>query len=237
MKKYTSILFDLDDTIFDFTKGEDVALTIVCEKYSSSLIAEEIKKTYRKINKRLWDAFENNKVSKEYLINNRFALTFAELGIEVDGFEVAKEYQTLLGKQCQLLPGAEKTLQTFKEAQIDLYAVTNGYVETQKSRIALANISHYFKAIYISEQTGSKKPERAFFSYVFEHSPEINIQHSILIGDSISSDIQGGINIGMDCCWYNRHQSNETPNATFIVQNHKQLLQVFQNQVKEGAIL
>lgn len=231
MKNYSSLLFDLDDTIFDFTTGEDVALTEICEKYSECLEVELIKNTYRKINKGLWDAFEKNKVSKDYLINNRFALTFSELGIEVDGLQVAKEYQQLLGKQCQLLPDAENTLKTFKEAGIELYAVTNGYEKTQQSRIAFSEIGHYFKAIYISEQTGSKKPEIEFFNYVFEHSPEINKNEAMIIGDSISSDIQGGINIGMDRCWYDRHLTGDQPDATIIVQNHKQLLQVFQKQV------
>ncbi|VEI07377.1 YjjG family noncanonical pyrimidine nucleotidase [Kurthia zopfii] len=237
MKKYRALLFDLDDTIFDFTTGEEVALTEVCEKYISISDIEQIKNTYRKINKKLWHDFENNEISKDYLINNRFSLTFAQLGMEVDGLAVAQEYQQLLGKQCQLLPEAENTLKTLQDAGFDLYAVTNGYEITQKSRIALAQIGHYFKAIYISEQTGSKKPEIAFFDYVFEHSQEINKTEAMIIGDSISSDIQGGLNIGIDRVWYNRHLTDDQPDATYIVQNHKQLLQVFQKQVKEGAIL
>ncbi|MGL6033315.1 MAG: YjjG family noncanonical pyrimidine nucleotidase [Kurthia gibsonii] len=226
MKTYHYLLFDLDDTLFDFQLAEKEALTRIMRELAPEDNQQQLIQTYRKINQRLWAQYERGEISKNTIIHTRFALTFKEFGKEIDGERAAKHYQQYLGEGTQLLDGALETLKLCKSLGYRMYALTNGLEKTQNSRLDGSGIRSYFDAIYISEQTGSQKPQTAFFDYVFAHSTEIIPTEALMIGDSLSSDIQGAQNIGIDSCWYNGANKEAAHQATYVVHNQKELHQL-----------
>lgn len=226
MKTYQYLLFDLDDTLFDFQLAEKEALTRIMYELAPEDDQQQLIQTYAKINHHLWAQYERGEISKDAIIDTRFSLTFQEFGKEIDGEKAAMHYQQYLGEGTQLLDGALDTLKLCKALGYRMYALTNGLERTQNSRLDGSGIRSYFDAIYISEQTGSQKPQKAFFDYVFTHSPEIRPSEALMIGDSLSSDIQGAINSQLDSCWYNVMQSHVSYEATYMVQNQQQLQQL-----------
>lgn len=220
MEKYKYLLIDLDDTIFDFQIAEHKALQRLFNKYAPENDVEELSNTYKKINHELWGKYEKGEMKKDEIIKSRFSLTFSKLGLTLDGELAAISYQQFLGEGYDLLPNALETLSKLKSAGYLMYAATNGLERTQRSRIAGSAIEPFFKAVYISEQTGSQKPNPAFFDYVFNQSPEIVRSETLMIGDSISSDIAGGIAAGIDTCWFNVHGQSIKSGAMYEVRNH-----------------
>lgn len=226
MKTYHYLLFDLDDTLFDFQLAEKEALTRIMRELAPEDDQQQLIQTYTKINHHLWSEYERGEISKDTIIHTRFTLTFKEFGKEIDGEEAAFHYQQYLGEGTQLLDGALETLELCKSLGYRMYALTNGLEKTQNSRLDGSGIRSYFDAIYISEQTGSQKPQTAFFDYVFAHSTEIVPAEALMIGDSLSSDILGALNSGIDSCWYNGAYKEIVHTATHMVHNQKELQQL-----------
>ncbi|MBQ0139812.1 MAG: YjjG family noncanonical pyrimidine nucleotidase [Kurthia sp.] len=230
MKQYNHLLFDLDDTILDFQATQFRAINRIIKVYAPQIDEEIFNTTYNEINHHLWAKYENGEIMKNDIITKRFALTFEKLAIDADGQLAAKDYQKFLSEGYDLLPHAIETLKQVKQAGYCLYVVSNGELHTQMSRLAGAKLTHYFDAVYISEQTGSQKPNKKFFEYVFANSPEIEKSKALMIGDSITSDIQGAKNSGLDSCWFNVFETKQKSNATFEVMNHKQLQKLLLEQ-------
>lgn len=230
MKQYDYLLFDLDDTIFDFQAAQKKALDRIIQGYVPQIDEAVFRTVYNKINRHLWSEYENGKIMKSYIMLNRFTLTFKELAVIADGETAALDYQKYLSEGYDLLPGALESLKQLKKEGYPMYVVSNGEFHTQMSRLAGADITQYFEAIYISEQTGSQKPNTKFFDYVFTHSPEIEKTKTLIIGDSISSDIKGAQNYGLDSCWFNVFQEQQTSGATYEVSNHQQLQNLLINK-------
>ncbi len=199
--KYKTLLFDADMTLFNFKAAEAIALKQVLENHGYPA-TEEIIALYSKINDGLWKAFERGEISRETLLSERFTRLFKELGTDGDGETANKEYLYNLGSQTILLDGAEELCKTLAK-DYDLYIITNGVTETQKRRFAASAIYPYFKGIFVSEETGSQKPHRAYFDYVSSSIPDWHAESTLVVGDSLTSDIQGAINYGLDSCWYN----------------------------------
>src|SRR5690606_32564259 len=109
-----------------------------------------------------------------------------------------------------------------------LYIVTNGVPETQYKRLKNAKLDHYFKHIFVSVEIGYQKPMKEFFDYVFERIPDVKLEETLIIGDSLSSDIQGGINAGIDTCWFNRNRKqNQSPfKPTYEIHDLKELYSI-----------
>lgn len=209
MKKYTHLLFDVDNTILNFDAAEEVALAKVLSKYGPTLDQESLHATYQKINRSMWRAFERGEMTREYLLDTRFFETFYIYDITVDGMALAAEYQALLAEGHEQVEGAKQVLEALRD--IPKYVVTNGVGSTQHRRLKDSDFAQYFEAIYVSEELGYHKPQREFFDIVFAESPEIIPETTLMIGDSLTSDIQGGIIAGLDTCWFNFHQTaNDT---------------------------
>ncbi|HIX42306.1 haloacid dehalogenase [Kurthia sp. 3B1D] len=209
MKKYTHLLFDVDNTILNFDAAEEVALAKILSKYGPTLDQESLHATYQKINRSMWHAFERGEMTREYLLDTRFFETFYIYDIMVDGVALAAEYQALLAEGHEQVEGAKQVLEAL--CDIPKYVVTNGVGSTQHRRLKDSDFTQYFEAIYVSEELGYHKPQREFFDIVFAESPEIIPETTLMIGDSLTSDIQGGIVAGLDTCWFNfHHTANDT---------------------------
>lgn len=223
--KYKYLLFDLDHTLLDFDVAEDIALTQLLEEEGVEDI-QTYKDYYVPMNKLLWKDLELKKITKNELVNTRFAKLFAHFGIEKDGAYLAERYQFFLSKQGQIFPGVEDLLKNLIHQGYELCAATNGITYIQTGRLEQSGIAPYFKEIFISEQLHTQKPDAAFYEKIGARIPNFDKKYALMIGDSLSADIQGGNNAGIDTIWYNPHHlENKTlAKPTYEVDSYQALL-------------
>ena len=196
-----ALFFDADDTLLDFKDAEREALALLFKNHGY-MLTEERRQSYHEMNDRLWKSYEKGEITREYLLSVRFSSFFASLGVKVNGPEMESEYRGYLAQGCRLIDGArEVCAELSKEHR--MFIVTNGVSQTQRSRLRAAGIANLFEEVFISSEIGWQKPRKEFFDCVFERLPGILRAQSLIIGDSLSSDIQGGVNAGMFTCWYN----------------------------------
>ncbi|PEX85316.1 YjjG family noncanonical pyrimidine nucleotidase [Bacillus cereus] len=216
MKKYKTLLFDVDDTLLDFQKAEKVALRMLFKEKGMPLTSE-IEAHYKKVNKSLWDAFEEGKINRDEVVNTRFSILFKEYGKEVDGILFENNYRSYLEVGNQLMQGALEFINQI-QGRYDLYIVTNGVSKTQEKRLRNAGLHSLFKDIFVSEDTGFQKPMKEYFDYVLERIPNFASEEGLIIGDSLSADIKGGYVAGIDTCWFNPEKK---PNDSGIVPTYE----------------
>ena len=226
MKKYKYLLFDVDGTLLDFNKAEEQALINTFQKYNI-VLTEQMNQRYEQINKQLWKDFENGLIDKKTIVYTRFVQLFQEFGIDEDGIAFEDDYQDALGEGYFLLPHARDILEKLYQ-KYPLYVVTNGVSKTQYSRLKGTRIDQYFQDIFVSEDIGYQKPAKEYFDYCFHKIKDIKLDQTLIIGDSLSSDIQGGINAGIDTCWYNpQHlKKPQDMNITYEIHDLRELFQI-----------
>lgn len=222
---YTFLLFDLDRTLLDFESAEDTALTQMLEDMNFQNI-QTFKDYYKPMNQGLWKDLEQKKLTKQELVDSRFAIGFAHFGITVDGAEMALRYQDYISLQGQSFPGAEDLLEQLEEAGYQLYAATNGVTAIQEGRLVHSTIASYFKEVFISEQLQTQKPDPDFFEKVGQRIPGFRKEKTLMIGDSLSADIAGGNAAGIDTVWYNpEHLENASQvMPTYEVDSYSKIL-------------
>lgn len=198
-----NVFLDLDDTILDFQKGERKALIKTFDQIGIP-IDEEIIKRYVEINLECWRALERGEMTKAEVLVGRFSRLFREMNIDFSPVEAQDIYENLLSLEHDFLPGAEKLLDDFaKSKKYTLYMATNGTPQVQIPRISDTGVGKYFKEIFISEKVGYAKPNPQFFKKCFEKIEDFKPEETIIVGDSLSSDIKGGLNSGILTCHYN----------------------------------
>ena len=225
--KYKFLLFDLDHTLLDFDAAEDIALSQLL-KEEGVVDIQAYKDYYVPMNKSLWKDLEQKKITKAELINTRFAKLFAHFGIEKDGAYLAERYQFFLSKQGHTFPGVEDLLKKLISKGYELYAATNGITYIQTGRLEQSVIAPFFKEIFISEQLHTQKPDAEFYEKIGARIPNFDKNQTLMIGDSLSADIQGGNNAGIDTIWYNPHHLENKTQAqpTYEVDSYQALLEI-----------
>jgi len=224
---YKFLLFDLDHTLLDFDAAEDVALSHLLKEEGVKDI-QAYKDYYVPMNKTLWKDLELKKITKQELVNTRFSRLFAHFGIEKDGAYLAERYQFFLSKQGQIFPGVEDLLKKLIHQGYELYAATNGITYIQTGRLEQSGIAPFFKEIFISEQLHTQKPDAAFYEKIGTRISNFDKHHALMIGDSLSADIQGGNNAGIDTVWYNPYHldNNTQAQPTYEVDSYQALLEI-----------
>lgn len=227
MKNYKTLLFDVDDTLLDFAATEKLALRLLFADQGTLPLTMEIEADYKRINLRLWESFEDGQISRDELVNTRFALLFQEYGQQVDGALLEKKYRSFLDEGHQLIDGALELIKALHQ-HFDLYIVTNGVSRTQYKRLRDSGLNPYFKGIFVSEDTGYQKPMKEFFDYVFDRIPHFSADQGLIIGDTLKSDIKGGQLAGLDTCWMNPAMKlNETEIIpTYEIRKLEELYQI-----------
>ena len=198
------VFLDLDDTILDFAGGEAKALSATLSAFGVAP-TPEILQRYHLINIQHWEMLEKGLLTRPQVLVKRFETLFTELGLSLSGEEVNKTYGYQLSLQHDLLPGAEALLDTLYP-RYALYLASNGNLSTQNRRLADAGLRHWFQGVFISEELGSNKPSPVFFEKCFAAIPDFRREEAVMVGDSLSSDIQGGRDAGLRTVWFNPHR-------------------------------
>lgn len=215
--KYTTVLFDADNTLLDFDKAENVALKKVMADYALP-ITEENCKTYSAINDALWKKFEKGEIEKEHIKTTRFKEFFEFLKVEknYNPLEVNNTYISYLRDGAYTIDGAAELCRSLKNKGYTLYIITNGIATTQIRRLKLSGLSSFIDDVFISETIGFQKPKKEYFDFVLKGIKEKDKTKVIVIGDSLSSDIKGAQNAELDYIWYN-HNKLPVPQELFAV--------------------
>lgn len=203
------LLLDLDNTLLDFDWAEEGALSRTLKMYGIEPTAAIVKR-YNEINIRQWELLEEGKLTRPQVLVGRFEILFEEQGIVCDGAAVAKTYEMELGVGHRFIEGAEALLDDLY-GKCDMYIVSNGCASVQAGRLASSGISRYFRDIFISENIGFDKPGADFFNYCFARIEGFSKDRCLIVGDSLTSDIRGGMNMGIKSCWFNPHGKKPRP--------------------------
>ena len=200
------LFLDLDDTILDFQKAEHIAISKTLAEFGLPGDAEVLRR-YSVINKAHWEALERKEMTRDEVVVGRFRVLFREYGIDVDARRVADRYEENLSVGHWFLPGAPEALERLSR-RYKLYLASNGTARVQAERLKSANISHYFQQIFVSQEIGANKPDILYFQRCFDRIPGFDPARAMMVGDSLTSDILGGIRAGIATCWVNPHHKD-----------------------------
>lgn len=227
MMTYKNILIDFDDTIVDFYDAEETAFYNMTKHYHHFPTKQDFLH-FRKVNQQHWEAFQRNELTKEQVLSQRFINYFNDYQIEVVGEEADEIYRDELAKApLKFFNYTIETINQLKENH-SLYIVTNGVTVTQQRRIAQTNFNEIFDGIFISEQTGYQKPMPEFFDYIFNEIGHVDRDDTIIVGDSLTSDVLGGLNANIKTCWFNYRERNNDSNIQphFEIKNLSELINI-----------
>jgi len=201
LKRYKWLLFDADDTLFDYGKAEAGALRLTFEQLGVRFDLAYLP-VYQRINRQIWQDFEQGEISAEALRTRRFELLFEAIDVSMDPEQFSAAYLPNLATQSELTEGALEVVQAL-HGKYGLAIITNGLRDVQRPRLAQSAICSYVADIIISEEVGAVKPERAIFDAAFQRMGYPGKDEVLLVGDSLTSDIAGGSAYGIDTCWFN----------------------------------
>lgn len=229
--KYDVLLFDLDDTLFDFGETEKHALDNSFRAFSLPNGLTEYRASYKEISKGLWNDLEQGRISLSDLKVERFKRLFHQHQLLHSPEDFGQIYIENLGREVHMFEGVQEMLINLSSCR--LVILTNGFQDVQHARIAMSPLNHIFEAIFTSEESGYQKPQKEIFNYVFEKLGISNKSNVLMIGDSLTSDILGGNNFGIDTCWFNPQNIENVTNIkpTYEISNYEELQQIVNQTV------
>lgn len=233
MKKYEFLLFDADNTLLDFDENERVSLLDTFEHFGLPC-TEEVLGLYHEINIMYWEMLSRKEIERDALLIKRFETLFERVGIKADPVATENHYRTNLGNGCQIMAGAMEVLKELKK-DYKLYVITNGVAKTQHNRLEKSGLAELMEDIFISDEIGYNKPDKEFFEYVESHIPCFEHEKALVIGDSLFSDIRGGVEFGLDTCYLNIYHKQNTSEIipTYEIQDIVELPKLLENTAKE----
>ena len=200
--KYEVILFDADETLFDFKKSERESFKNAMLEFGISYDEAYHLPIYQEINTAIWQEFEQGLITQKALKIERFKRLSHHLDINFDENLFAESYMRSLADASFLYDGSIEFIKHLHR-NYRLSIITNGLTSVQETRIKKSVIAQYFEDIVISEEIGVAKPNPEIFEHALKNINHIDKSKVLMVGDSLTSDIQGGINFGIDTCWYN----------------------------------
>ena len=225
MAKYKYLLWDVDGTILNFELSERAAIRSLFDRFKLGYCSDEMLMYYSQINKRYWQLMESGKIKKDKMLVERFVEFFSYKGINADiAAEFNKEYQIAL---CDTIVFNDDAIDIIKHQKktCKIIIVTNGTEVVQEKKLERSGLNDIVDNVFISELVGFEKPNIKFFEKVILEVGIKDLKEALIIGDSLTSDIQGGHNIGIDTCWYNpKNEENTTLlNPTYTIGNLHEL--------------
>ena len=207
------VLLDLDDTVFDFLYAEAEALRSLLRFYGIEPTEQTVQR-YSEINDAHWKRLERQELTRAEVQVGRFEQLFGELGVTVDPEEANVRYKAMIAKIQRYIDGAEEMLADLRAGGYRIYVVSNGSKSVQTGRLAIAGLTDFFDGVFLSEELGVEKPDRRFFDACFRAADVSSKDETIILGDSLTSDILGGIHAGIKTCWFN--QRGKAPRADIV---------------------
>jgi len=227
--KYKWILFDADNTLFDFTHSQMNALESTFKSFDLEYYPELFPK-FTALNNKIWQAYDENKITHEEIKTERFRILFDSLnihGVDLNKFNI--EFITNLIKHSKLIDGTEDFLLTI-HGKIKIAIITNGMKEVQRPRFEKCRIKNIFEQIFISGEMGTSKPNHEYFEFAHKNTENLNKNHYLVVGDNSMADIMGGKKYGFDTCFFNPHSiENEHKEFTdFEIKNITELSKILE---------
>ncbi len=202
MAGFKYLLWDIDGTVLDFLAAEKAAIKALFLKYGYGICTDEMVERYSAINVKYWRELEKGKMTKAEILTGRFREFFALEGIEADVENFNQDYQLALGDTIVFMDGALDMLKKEKGKYV-LIAITNGTKRAQSKKLKVSGLDQIFDYIFISEDVGEEKPSPGYFEKVIAAAGITDRSKALVIGDSLTSDITGGIRSGLVTCWFN----------------------------------
>ena len=228
MQKIKNIFFDLDHTLWDFDKNSDLTFFKILQKNNIKIDVNKFLFEYHPINRKYWDMYRENRVSKSDLRFFRLSDTFNKLNYKVDDDIINKlaiDYIEHLSDFNNLIPDTFLVLEELK-LKYNMHIITNGFKEVQRRKLEKSKLIHYFKTVTISEDVGVKKPDKLIFEHAI-FSAKAKIENSIMIGDNYHADILGASALGIRAIYFNFHKTDEKRRENVIViENLKEILKI-----------
>ena len=222
--KYDIILTDIDNTLLDFSADARHALEVTLTERGLPFNDTEWK-IYHDINDALWKAFDEGKIEKSMIYPERFRRYLEARGIEADHMEYNLAYMKHLAQGNHQYPDSRKLLETLKAMGCEIYGATNGEATVQTTRMTTSGLRPLFDGMYISEQMGTQKPAKAYFDMIFKEIGEEKRKRAIMLGDSLSSDMQGGRNAGIATCFFGKKEKADE-RCDYVIEELMQFVDV-----------
>ena len=201
MTRYPYLLFDADNTLFDFDEANVSSFRAVCA-YAGLAFTPELFACFDRHNNAAWARFDRGELTKDETLRIQFREMSEELGIELDIEGCNRVRLEVLGRSTALVPHALEVVRELKKTH-RVYLITNAVESVQRGRLGRSALAPLIEEALISEAAGAAKPSVEYFDYVFAHIDGITRENCLVIGDSLTSDIQGANNYGLACCWFN----------------------------------
>lgn len=221
-----TILIDVDDTIFDFALSAKAAILQAAKEFKIAF-TEEMFNYYLQLNELLWEDYENCIIERSEIFKIRFPKLFEHFNINADGIKFEAAFLNHFKTEYVFIDGAKDIIE-YLAKKYELYIVSNSMYETQYCRLTNAGIRCFFKDLFVSDKIGYQKPTKEFFNCCFNKIPDFNPEETIIIGDSLTSDILGGKSAGIKTCWFNFKRIPKTKhvNCDFEIHSFEELKEI-----------
>lgn len=198
-----ALLWDVDGTLLDFHAAERAAVKALFPELGLGVCSDEMLSEYSRINRGFWEKLERGETVKEKMLVERFRVFFSEYGLPADKAELFNDiYQVRLGDTVIYVDDSIDIVRRLK-GKVRQYAVSNGTIVAQNRKLEKSGLGELMDGIFLSEELGAEKPAREFFDRVFEGTGDTDRSEVMIVGDSLTSDIRGGMDAGILTCWYN----------------------------------
>ena len=191
-----TVLMDIDNTVLDFDRCAESSIRQGLTELGIPC-PEGMFPVFREINDILWREIEKGNLTRAGLRAIRWPWIFED------------RFVRLLWDSHEPVDGAEEVLRQLS-ARYALYAASNAPAGEQQNRLRLAGFDRYFRGLFISQEMGAPKPSQAFFDACFARLGDPPREEVLLIGDSLTADIQGAVAYGLPCCWFD-HDGTGAP--------------------------
>ena len=223
-----TILWDVDGTLLNFLKSENAAIKECFHHFGLPECTDEMVAVYSVINEGYWKQLERGEITRAFLFPERFRRYFAARGLDIDPAEFNTDYLNGLAQGYAFMPHCRELLEAL-HGKYKVFIVTNGDAFAQRSRIERSGLAHLFDGVFISEELGCSKPEKGFYDKVFEIVGQEYRACSLMVGDSLTSDMQGGRNAGIPTCLYGRREKADA-RCDYVIEDLLELLPLLEAQ-------
>ena len=227
-KSIKYILWDIDGTLLDFELAENTAIRECFKDFNFGNCSDKQLEDYKKINNKYWKRLENGEISKKEVLEGRFVEFFKKNGINSDiATEFNEAYQIGIGNIAYYIKNEKETVLALK-TKYKQYGATNGTIVAQEKKLAKSGLDKLLDDVFISEKIGFDKPSINYYETVFEKVGSHNLEEYIMIGDSLTSDMQGGINAGITTCWFNpnKNKNDKKLNIDYEINDLKEVIDI-----------